>query len=352
VSVLCLGDYGIGKSAAVFEAGKLESVEVRDVRLAGKEPGDLVGLSEIEDNGDRHTVNRMPKWFPTNPEWKGFVFFDELNRAHRDVINGIFQAVYDRELHGHKFPNKAKIVVCANFGTDYDVNEFDPALRDRFAVVALAPSVEEWLTWAKGSGIHPSVIGFIGENRNLLDGVMRDTEGKNIKKAQVFKTPSRRSWARLSNLINANEDWQDLSFAYAGACCGVEVGHLFQKFVQEKYKIITGKDILVNYDKVVGLLDKDNLSQLATVAEATAEYMGGLKKLSEKHIENIKKFLVFLPAEPFKKFYDDCGLIEIFQDYFASLTEKWHDNKTDEEENKICHKIYELIAIQDSTQTP
>jgi MoxR-like ATPase len=71
---------------------------------------------------------------------------DELNRSLPGVQQSFFQLVLDRELgndkdgNPYKFHPETRIFAAVNHGSEYDVNEMDPALLRRFWTVDLQPS--------------------------------------------------------------------------------------------------------------------------------------------------------------------------------------------------------------------
>ncbi|MBU1173466.1 MAG: AAA family ATPase, partial [Proteobacteria bacterium] len=135
---------------------KRHNIGLVDIRLGLFEVGDLMGMPRTEDN---RTVYDKPIWFPeprtqeglkiacnriratgkkrgwTNEEITkemrniqescksaGILLLDELNRASRETLQGVFQLVYDRRINTHILPKGWWIVVCGNpEGSDYFV---------------------------------------------------------------------------------------------------------------------------------------------------------------------------------------------------------------------------------------
>jgi hypothetical protein len=252
-SVLLRGNTGIGKSQCVFQLAEHFGLEVVERRLSQCSEGDLLGLPLIENGA---TNFQPPGWYLDCCKSPKVLFLDEINRATNEVMNAAFQIVLDRELAGWKLHPETRVYAAINIGAEYQVNQMDPALLDRFWVCDLDPDVDEWLEWAKTdkAQIHPVVIDFIQAYRNNLDG------GKRADADSV--TPSRRSWHKFSNILNhANvKDWSSPEvYELALGLVGAEVASAFSGHVKALNRNVTAEEILEDFDKVEKLFK--NLGQ-------------------------------------------------------------------------------------------
>jgi hypothetical protein len=80
---------------------------------------------------------------------------------------------------------------------DYNVKELDPAMEDRFNVYEFDPTFQEWVDWALKNKVHKYVIGYLSKNNSS------DFDPPRKRVAGVVY-PSRRSWKRVSDIINSN----------------------------------------------------------------------------------------------------------------------------------------------------
>ena len=323
MSILCLGDHGIGKSAAVKLAAELEQEPCYDIRLAGKEPGDVIGVMALSEDGltSRH---RPPEWWRPffDPNCKATLFLDELNRAHKDVRQGIFQLVLDRELNGYKLPDGVRIVVAGNEGDDYDVDEFDMAFATRYWVCRLEPDVEEWLAL---DGIHPFVHKFIARHRDMLDSKKKDD-----------LAPCRRGWSRLSDILNESEvedPKHPMLMVWASGCIGREAGVAFAEFAKT-LRLVSGKDILDDDERAkasigmeeVSLLTKLNkevfeeLKKRYSSEEARREFMTSSKKKEVAVRNNLLAYMLDQPIETFYQLFHQLIAMGKFGDVVRSFT--------------------------------
>ena len=124
------------------------------------------------------------------------LLLDELNRAALDVRQGTMQLILEKELHTHKLPyingRQTQIIAAINPADDYQVDELDPALLDRFLHVTVEADATSWLAWARESNINHIVRDFIAENKNKLH--FTPSDGKT--------GASPRSWAKLAAFVD------------------------------------------------------------------------------------------------------------------------------------------------------
>lgn len=166
-AVKILGHPGIGKSSVVRQAAERSNFLFIDTRLAFKENIDLGGYP-VPDHENQRMIYFRPRFIPpeTVPEtYNGVLWFlDEANRAHPTVIQTLFQIITEGRCGEHPLPEKTAIVLAGNLGeedstfiTDFD----DAALDGRLALFHLKPRAKDWLRWAAGDHVHPSVLRYI-----------------------------------------------------------------------------------------------------------------------------------------------------------------------------------------------
>lgn len=299
MAVYCEGIHGIGKSS-IFKQMSLDAGNLFiDMRLSQCDYTEIAGYPKDVDG---KMIHLHPWWrsamIKASEEGQNVdILFDEMNRAHKDVLQTVFQVVLDKEVQGYKFPTniKVRIFAAGNAGDDYDVTMMDPALNDRFFRFELRPSPEEWTDWAKENNVHAAVLQFIMKNEQFLDPPhnIDDTDEK---------MQSRRSWTKLSDVLNANanlasmEDTKMLQLIAAGFI-GTKVAPLFAKFVRDEFKQLTAYDILDKFDETEKMI-KEKCSAGNSEGAANASLLVELctdvlekEKVTNKRKENYKKFL-------------------------------------------------------------
>lgn len=202
------GTHGIGKTAGVRAFAKsigaylhTEILSAVDALVLGGQPG----IEKLKD-GTQLQIHACPKWIyelrqaaadgtPT------ILFLDEFNRADRFAHNAAMSLVLDHEIHGHKLPDNCFIVCAMNPETDGDmgVNELTDPMIDRFCHVAYHSDAAEWLTWAENNDVDSTVLGFIGQNKQQLNGFDLDFDAAVAARIK----PTRRSWTAVSRVIKA-----------------------------------------------------------------------------------------------------------------------------------------------------
>ena len=253
------GKAGIGKSQVVSQLGEdlaseydlkfttnpkyfnEEHFGIVDLRLGQMEVGDLIGMPDI-DRENKRTQWLRPDWFPTQMASRGIIFLDELNRARLDVLQAVFQLVWDRKIATHILPDGWGIVVACNpSGSEYFVNELDMALMDRFVHIKLNPETKEWVSWAKDTGkVNSEITDFIEKYPEMLGH-----EGGSIS---IDVKPSPRSWKVLNDMLDGLDE--DLWLETAMGVIGNESAIPFlESLKKDMEKPIRARQILDHYKK-------------------------------------------------------------------------------------------------------
>ena len=116
-SVMLHAKHGVGKSSVVRQAAyEMEEesgkpVGFWDVRLSQCEVGDIKGMPLLDaEKGITRFLKQ--EWWPRDPNSTGILFFDELNRASKDVLQAVFEICLDRRLDGEKLPDGWRVVAA------------------------------------------------------------------------------------------------------------------------------------------------------------------------------------------------------------------------------------------------
>jgi len=335
ITPMLWGRHGIGKSMivrSIFEDG---GYEVIDLRLGQLEVGDLIGMPAqeyycpscktkfgfaarftncplCEQKGGKvpicgQTVWLPPSWFPQHGE-KRCIFFDEFNRGRLDVQQAAFQIVLDRRIHTHKIPDDT-IIICAcnppssdaGTGQEYNVEELDPALLDRFVNIKFTLTTDNWLRWARENKILQDIIDFIATEQKFL--------GNDAIDIPIDITPSPRSYEFLSKLLSGDtipkRYWTEVAETVIGSTAAIA---FVQSLKTDLDKPIKAKDIFDHFAKVkskveaqVGTADDGNarFDLLRLTLDEITQCLENDKsrKYNEKQLNNLADFLVMLPQD-------------------------------------------------------
>ena len=301
-SIMLRAKHGVGKSSVVRQATEEMGIGFFDVRLSQCEVGDIKGLPYL-DQETKTTVFAKPYWWPRDPESKGILFFDELNRASKDVLQAVFEICLDKRLDGEPLPKGWRVVTAVNGEDEYDVVELDPALLDRWFVVDFDPSHKEWIAWASKTGVSEEVIEFVRENKNVLDPPIG-----NLEAGRVY--PSRRSWVACDttlkrlNLLGENVD-PGMLVQITKGWVGRDVAIMFEKYVTKAFSRLKASDILDTFDKVSerfesACADIEVISTYAAsiVAEIQRRIKpGSAKKFGKVQEKALREVFLMVPAD-------------------------------------------------------
>ena len=301
-SIMLHAKHGVGKSSVVKQVADELTEETGqthgfwDVRLSQCEVGDIKGMP-YQDVKNMVTRFLKQEWWPTDPDSKGILFFDELNRAQKDVLQAVFEICLDRRLDGQKLPDGWRVVSAVNSDDDYDVIELDPALQDRWFHIDFDPSAIEWMDWARENDVHAAVVEFVNRNNNLLDPPVG-----NLEAGRIY--PSRRSWCAFSDTLVAlklDERDDGMLTQVAKGWVGREIAVMFQKFITNEFSHLRPEDVLDTFEKVKPKIEKatsdiEVIAALARSVVAEANDRGAVK-MKDKQKDALKSFFLMLPND-------------------------------------------------------
>lgn len=294
-----IGKHGIGKSSIVYQYAKANGYRVAEIRVGQMaDAGDLIGLQEfIKDPTDPKnqafaTKHILPSWFmdAVRSGEKVIIFIDELNRGAKDMLQAIFELVYDLSLKGVKMNEESFVIAASNPPTgDYSVLDFsDSAFQDRFIHVKLEPTKQEFLTYAKDKSMSQSMIDFIGEYPAML-------EDDSLENFQLdFVKPSRRSWEAQSRLDLIQGD-EDVKFEMSQGLIGTTASVTYRDFKLTYVQSLKAEEILNDFDGNVELLKKvigkKRNDMIATLNEDINNLLKGMDKLTAVQGDSLIKLL-------------------------------------------------------------
>jgi len=284
-NLMLVGRHGIGKSEILTEYYAAKGMKVVPLFLGQMaDPGDLIGIPNKNAESGK-TEFMPPYWFPLDGE-PIVLFLDELNRARPEILQTIMDLALNRTLAGRQLPEGSRIISAINEGEQYQLTDLDPALVSRFNIITFQPTVQEWLLWAKREEVDPRVISFIEENSIWLD---RNADSRENEDTGLDKTPDRRAWKRVSDIIKGADVLTSLHQKAIASIVGAKATVAFMGSVSNK-KVISGKDILYSFDKVKDKLKPYTLHEMSIVNEGIFRLLE-VEKVSADKKEDVKKNL-------------------------------------------------------------
>ena len=334
-SILIRGPHGIGKSMLVHQIANTivisngdVGLDVIDRRLAQMTEGDMIGLPELVDGVTRFAPN---DWLLRACREPVVIFLDELNRATQEVQQCAFQLVLDRELNGNVLHPETRIFCAINDSAEYQVTEMDPALLDRFWVVDLEPTKDDWIAWARENGVDDVIIEFITDNGAHLRHTAQIEPGK------VYPTP--RSYEKLDSSLRyigwepsalAGSETPNGFYALCNGYIGLEAALVFKDFVTNYELQISALDIL----------DSWKSSKRKVLKLTTPKQQGVIEKIIEHCKENE---WTAAQAGNACKFVESLSS-EILVDFFNSVMETNNVPNIRSVHSKIGMKVVEAVT--------
>ena len=294
-NLMLVGNHGIGKSEILTEYFSGKGMKVVPLFLGQmSDPGDLIGIPNRNDTTGK-TEFMPPYWFPLDGK-PVVLFLDELNRARPEVLQTIMDLALNRTLAGRKLPDGSRIISAVNAGDQYQLTDLDPALVIRFNVVTFRPTVQEWLLWAEKVGVDARVRDFIRENPMWLD---KNPDAKEGADTGLDKTPDRRGWKRVSDILKTAGDISPIVTKAIAAIVGPKAASAVVGSVSAR-KILSSREVLQNFEKHLPTLKGYELHQLSVVNDGIFRHLE-VENLSGQAKENAKKnidaYFTFLSKE-------------------------------------------------------
>jgi|SRR5581483_1162343 len=311
-SVLLRADHGRGKSQSVrqvsaiirkqlLEQGLIKEggYQVIDRRLGQMSEGDLIGLPSTDG---RVTRFNPPDWYMMACDEPHVIFLDELNRGTTEVMQASFQIVLDHELNGHKLHPLSRVYAAINTGAQYQVNEIDPALLSRLAVVDLMVTPAEFCSWARntdpeqGGNLHYFIPDFV-EQRDIW---LYPAKGADPNTQQ----PSPRGWEFVNeSLVAAGLSEKPLDPRFwniVRVFVGNDAASAFRDYCKNIDTNLTGEDLVDRFHtaSVKAKFDKQSHEKRNGLIEKVSDHVfKNVETLSEQQGKNITAIMRELGEE-------------------------------------------------------
>jgi hypothetical protein len=327
ITAFIWGKHGLGKSSAVAQLVETMGAGMVDMRCSQLEASDLRGLPDREITPDGmvgRTIYLPPADLPdatkcspacslfrkegkksqlcidreANKEigCQGILFLDELNRAEDDVLQAVFQLVWDKAIGTYKVPAGWSVVVAGNYMEGYTVNNFgDPAFLNRFCHLDLTLGesyMGDWSAYMKSvCGVNADkILQFVGYNDAHLAGKTESDRGFQVG-------PSPRSWemvARVHNIASEQGFDRNIVQHVTAGLIGRELALQFERFTTE----VLPSEVIADFGRV-----KDKVKKMATRTGGRNELIGlvwgvasnakelGKAQGDEKKMNNVLDFM-------------------------------------------------------------
>lgn len=323
IAILMRGPTGVGKSFLAKQIADHHNLPFIDVRGSTMSEGDVGGYPDIEGMKDSGIMTFcMPSWFVRACNEPCVLMLDEMNRSLPGVQQSFFQLVLDRELGNdkngmpYKLHPETRVIAAVNFGSEYDVNEMDPALLRRFWVADIEPTTEDWVSWAVDNNIDEVLVDFIRQNPAHLR-----VDPSQVEPGTVCPNPA--SWHRLDSCLKAmqispasvaGKANPEGMYALSLGMIGTEAAIAFCAFVSEYEMQISAEDVLE------GKVNKKTIETAGnSLINGVIEKLGIHGKNNDwnaKQSKRVAKFMKDLPGEMMVQVWNQitaCGNLKNIQ---------------------------------------
>lgn len=142
-NVLLEGKHGVGKTHLITQAFESKGLNYRYFSASTMDPWvDFIGVPKEQTREDGTSYLGLVRPEDFEDDKVEAIFFDEFNRAPAKVRNGVMELLQFKSINGRKFKNLKVIWTAINPADEddtYDVDDLDPAQRDRFQIQVTIP---------------------------------------------------------------------------------------------------------------------------------------------------------------------------------------------------------------------
>lgn len=234
------GSPGGGKTSIIKKAAEDNGFECPTLPPAVTlDPTDLRGIPYLntDDESGNRTSWAVPDFWPSDPDWKGVIFVDELPQAPPLVQSGFMQLTYGGRLGSYIKPEKAVFVVAGNRREDRaGTHAVITPLLNRFMHRDLVMSAPCWQKWAREEGLSSIVRTYLAAYPQCLS-MFDPSSGE-----RAF--PSPRSWEMTARVVDAAPE--NRRFSNVSGIVGVGQATELEAFITLRHQLPDRNEIYTN----------------------------------------------------------------------------------------------------------
>jgi len=241
--VLITGAPGIGKSDIMGRAALDAGADLILSHPAVADPTDVKGLPWMQ--GDHATFLPFGEMAEALAATRRTVWFlDDLGQATPAVQASYMQLLLARRVNGHRLPDCVTLMSATNRRTDRaGVSGMLEPVKSRYlTIVELHADLPTWCEWAIDHNQRPEVIAYLRFQTDAFSNF--------VASADLTNSPSPRTWAHVSRLLDLNLPAHVQSEAINGAV-GEGAGTGFNAFLRMFRELPNVDAILLSPDTAI-----------------------------------------------------------------------------------------------------
>lgn len=202
------GPPGTGKTSLMAQLSAELGVKHYAMRAGDLDLGDFALPHVVGQNGNARTHWALSSEFPAHDAGPCTLFVDEMPTAAPAIQAMFYRVFLEREIRGHKLPEKCWTVGAGNRAVDRGIHfQMPMPLKDRVVHLTLLPDIQDTCTWMVQNGIRPEIIAFLRLRPDLLihPGFLPTATPEELKELRTMRRPyTPRSWEYLSRIVDRN----------------------------------------------------------------------------------------------------------------------------------------------------
>jgi hypothetical protein len=294
------GRAGTAKTAICYSIAKKLGLQLIDLRLSQIDELSVGIFPVVDENKgkDYRTFSfAVPEWAIKANQKPTLIIFEEGNRCRQAVQDAVLGILQERKIGNFEFNSDVYMVMTGNMGEadGTQVTEFDLALKNRLVTFDHNLTVDDWIDGYAKDNVIPQITNFVKAKPETFYVLPNIEEAD---KVDAFATP--RSWSHLSKNIQfqyGDKPTTDQVIEMVEAFGSNFIGTTTIKFLTflEETKSLSYKQILDAYDKHEKQISELSRAQRSDLLESVKEIE--LIKLTNKQLENLKKFISTIPED-------------------------------------------------------
>jgi len=289
---LLWGNHGIGKTSLIESLAERNDAEYVVLNLANLDIADLLG--QLDGEGGYH----QPNWLKTTKK-RVIYFLDEINRAPKYILQGIFNFLNEKRIHNYKAKQEDIIIAAANpSDKEYEVTCFeDPAFLSRFLHVKMQPSQKEYIKFLNNDTSFKNTI--IQQALKKSVTLYGNPEQQDFSLGFVI-TPDNRKLHKISKTfeILSDNEIEDSGVMLLECAVGFDAASVILETWRDSKKNMFEPKEIVNMKKTEKYkFNNDDIDIINNINVKMIDFLGKNKKQTKKEIEGLERYIDYIPKD-------------------------------------------------------